>query len=113
MPIVFVLCVIGSFAINVRVFDLWVMLAFGFLGYAMRRYNYPAAPMVLGVILGDMLDVNLRRALIRTDGDISPFFTRPISLILVAIIVLTIVARAPWFQRLTAVAWGSLRARGR
>jgi putative tricarboxylic transport membrane protein len=102
MPVVFALCVIGSFAINVRIFDLWVMLAFGLLGYAMRRYDYPAAPLVLGVILGDMLDVNLRRALIRTDADLTPFFTRPISLILLAVTLLTIVARAGWFKRLVA-----------
>jgi putative tricarboxylic transport membrane protein len=109
MPIVFVLCVIGSFAINVRIFDLWVMLAFGLLGYAMRRYDYPAAPLVLGIILGDMLDVNLRRALIRTDADLTPFFTRPISLILLAATVLTIVARAGWFKRL--IATGSARVK--
>ena len=93
MPIVFTLCVIGSFAINVRIFDLWVMLAFGLLGYAMRKYNYPAAPLVLGIILGDMVDVNFRRALIRTDPDITPFFTRPISLILVGITLLVILSR--------------------
>ena len=109
MPIVFVLCVIGSFAISVRVFDIWVMLAFGLLGYPMRKYNYPAAPLVLGVILGDMLDVNLRRALIRTDGDVSPFFTRPISLILVAVTSLTILARLGWFRRM--VSGGSTRLR--
>ena len=107
MPIVFVLCVIGSFAISVRVFDVWVMLAFGLLGYPLRKYNYPAAPLVLGVILGDMLDVNMRRALIRTAGDVTPFFTRPISLVLVAITVLTILARTRWFRRtlVTGSAW--------
>jgi putative tricarboxylic transport membrane protein len=109
MPIVFILCVIGSFAISVRVFDIWVMVAFGLLGYPMRKYNYPAAPLVLGVILGDMLDVNLRRALIRTAGDISPFFTRPISLILAGITLLTILARLGWFRRLVSA--GSTRVR--
>jgi putative tricarboxylic transport membrane protein len=109
MPIIFVLCVIGAFAISVRIFDIWVMLAFGLLGYPMRKYNYPAAPLVLGVILGDMADVNFRRALIRTAGDATPFFTRPISLILVAITVFTIVARTAWFQRLLAA--GAARVR--
>lgn len=109
MPIVLVLCVIGSFAISVRIFDIWVMLAFGLLGYPMRKYNYPAAPLVLGVILGDMADVNLRRALIRTAGDVTPFFTRPISLVLVAITLFTILARAHWFRRLLAT--GSARLR--
>jgi putative tricarboxylic transport membrane protein len=104
MPIVLVLCVIGSFAISVRIFDIWVMLAFGLLGYPMRKYNYPAAPLVLGVILGDMADVNMRRALIRTMGDVTPFFTRPISLILFGITLFTILARTAWFHRLAAAA---------
>jgi putative tricarboxylic transport membrane protein len=110
MPIVFTLCVIGSFAINVRVFDLWVMFVFGLIGYPMRRYNYPAAPMVLGVILGDLLDVSLRRALILTNGDITPFFTRPISLILLAVTLLTILARAGWFQQMLAAGSARLKA---
>jgi putative tricarboxylic transport membrane protein len=110
MPIVFVLCVIGSFAISVRIFDIWVMLAFGLLGYPMRKYNYPAAPLVLGVILGDMADVNLRRALIRTAGDVTPFFTRPISLILLAITIFTIVARTAWFKRIVAASSAQVRA---
>jgi putative tricarboxylic transport membrane protein len=104
MPIVFVLCVIGSFAINARIFDIWVMLGFGILGYAMRNYNYPAAPLVLGVILGDMADVNMRRALIRTAGDITPFFTRPISLVLILLVVLTILSRVKPFKRLVSMA---------
>ena len=109
MPIVFTLCVIGSFAINVRIFDLWVMFGFGLIGYAMRQYNYPAAPIVLGVILGDMLDVSLRRALIRTDGDLTPFFTRPISLILLALTLVTIASRVPAFRRGLASASALLR----
>lgn len=104
MPIIFVLCVIGSYAINVRVFDIWVMMAFGVIGYVMRKYNYPAAPLVLGVILGDMADVNLRRALIRAEGDITPFFTRPISLILVILIILTIISRTKSFKSVLSLA---------
>jgi putative tricarboxylic transport membrane protein len=104
MPIIFVLCVIGSYAINVRVFDIWVMMAFGVIGYVMRKYNYPAAPLVLGVILGDMADVNLRRALIRAEGDITPFFTRPISLILVILIILTMISRTKSFKSVLSLA---------
>jgi len=103
MPIVFVLCVIGSYAINVRIFDIWVMFVFGIIGYAMRNYNYPAAPLVLGVILGDMADVNMRRALIRTAGDVSTFFTRPISVILIILIVLTMVSRTKMFKNVLSL----------
>ena len=82
MPVVFVLCVIGSYAITSRVFDIWVMVGFGFFGYILREMKYPMAPLVLGIILGDLLDKNLRRGLVLTDGDITPFFTRPICIVL-------------------------------
>jgi putative tricarboxylic transport membrane protein len=82
MPVVFVLCVIGSYAITSRVFDIWVMVGFGVLGFVLREMKYPMAPLVLGIILGDLLDKNLRRGLVLTDGDITPFFTRPICLFL-------------------------------
>ncbi len=82
MPVVFVLCVIGSYAITSRVFDIWVMLGFGIFGFILREMKYPMAPLVLGIILGDILDKNLRRGLVLTDGDITPFFTRPICFVL-------------------------------
>ncbi|HEX7125441.1 MAG TPA: tripartite tricarboxylate transporter permease [Thermodesulfobacteriota bacterium] len=99
MPIVFVLCTIGSFAIASRVFDVWVMLAFGLLGFVLREMDYPMAPLVLGIILGDMMDKSLRRGLVLTDGDPTPFFTRPISLVLVAIIAATVLLRVPAVRR--------------
>jgi putative tricarboxylic transport membrane protein len=82
MPVVFVLCAIGSYAITQRTFDIWVMIGFGLFGYILREMKYPMAPMVLGIILGDILDKNLRRGLILSDGNLTPFFTRPISLVL-------------------------------
>lgn len=78
-PIVFVLCAVGSFAIAGRLFDVYVMLAFGLIGFFLRHYGYPMAPLVLGIVLGDLMEKNLRRALILSDGDLSPFFTRPIA----------------------------------
>jgi len=62
MPVVFVLCVIGSYAITSRLFDIWVMVGFGVFGFILREMKYPMAPLVLGIILGDLLDKNLRRA---------------------------------------------------
>jgi putative tricarboxylic transport membrane protein len=82
MPVVFVLCVIGSYAITSRIFDIWVMLGFGIIGYILREMKYPMAPLVLGIILGDILDKNMRRGLVLTDGDLAPFFTRPICIVL-------------------------------
>ena len=91
MPIVFVLCVIGPYAITQRMFDVWVMLFFGIVGFVLRRMDYPMAPLVLGIILGDLMDKNLRRGLTLSDGDLTPFFLRPISFVFFIVVVLTIV----------------------
>lgn len=93
VPIIFVLCAVGSFAIAGRLFDIYVMLAFGLIGFALRHHGYPMAPLVLGIVLGDLLEKNLRRALILSDGDLTPFFTRPIAGTVAALIVATIAWR--------------------
>jgi putative tricarboxylic transport membrane protein len=98
MPIVFILCAIGSFAISARVFDILVMLIFGIIGYAIRKLEFADAPLILGLILGEMLDENLRRSLMLTSGAITPLFTRPICIILIILIALTIVARSAHFK---------------
>lgn len=90
MPVVFVLCVLGSYAIASRVFDIWVMLGVGVVCFVLRRQGYPAAPFVLGLVLGDIVDKSLRRGLVITDGDPAPFFTRPIAGVLAAIVVVTV-----------------------
>jgi len=93
MPLVVVLCIIGAYAVNMRIFDVYLMLGFGLLGYALRIGKFPAAPMTLGIILGPMADENFRRALSIADGSLAPFFTRPISLGLVILIVLLILSQ--------------------
>jgi putative tricarboxylic transport membrane protein len=100
VPILFVLCTVGAFAIAARLFDVWVMLAFGLLGFVLRLLNYPMAPLVLGLVLGDLLEKSLRRGLVLSDGDVTPFFTRPISAVLIALIVLIVLSRL--FVRRTA-----------
>ena len=90
VPVIFVLCAVGSFAISGRLFDVYVMLAFGILGFVLRGFGYPMAPLVLGIVLGDLLEKNLRRALLLSDGDLTPFFTRPISAVVAAMIVATV-----------------------
>jgi len=90
MPLVFVLCVIGAFAITSRVFDVWVMLGFGLLGFALREMDYPMAPLVLGMVLGDLLDKNFRRAMVLSDGSLEPLFTRPISAVLALLTVIVV-----------------------
>jgi putative tricarboxylic transport membrane protein len=91
MPVIFVLCTVGSFAIASRVFDVWVMLGFGVLGFVLRELKFPMAPLILGVVLGPLLDLNLRRGLVLSGGDLAPFFSRPISMVLWVTILLTFV----------------------
>jgi putative tricarboxylic transport membrane protein len=84
-----ILCVVGSYAVRNSVFDVVVMITFGAIGWLMHRVEIPAAPVVFGLILGPLLEENVRRALI-VNGDWSIFFTRPISATLIGIAVLAL-----------------------
>jgi putative tricarboxylic transport membrane protein len=99
VPMIFVLCVVGTYALAQRLFDVWTMLGFGVLGYLLRRYGFPVAPLVLGIVLGDLMEKNLRRGLVLSDGDLTPFFTRPISAVLFGVIVLVVLLRVPAIRR--------------
>jgi putative tricarboxylic transport membrane protein len=105
-----VLCVIGSYAIAQRLFDVWTMLAFGVIGFVLRRYGYPMAPFVLGIVLGDILDKNLRRGLVLSDGDLTPFLTRPISALLCAICVVSILMNFAAVRHAASRAWSAAAA---
>jgi putative tricarboxylic transport membrane protein len=98
MPMVFVLCTVGSFSIASRLFDVWIMLAVGLAGFVLRKLGYPVAPFVLGLVLGDIVDKSLRRGLVLSDGDLTPFFTRPISAVICAIVLFTVLmyVRRAW-----------------
>jgi putative tricarboxylic transport membrane protein len=100
MPIVFVLCVLGSYSISQRLFDVWVMLAVGVVCFALRRRDYPVAPFVLGLVLGDIVDKTLRRGLVLSDGSLVPFFTRPLSAVLAAVVLLLLLSQVPAVRRL-------------
>ena len=99
MAVIYILCVVGSFAITQRMFDVYVMLIFGLGGFILREMKYPMAPLVLGIVLGDLLDLNLRRGLMLTNGDPTPFFTRPISAVICLVIILTILMSIPAVSR--------------
>ncbi|HET8680112.1 MAG TPA: tripartite tricarboxylate transporter permease [bacterium] len=95
MPAVFIICVTGAYALSARLFDVYVMVVFGVIGLALGELGYPVAPLVLGFILGPMAEDNLRRGLTLTGGDPTPFLTRPISLVLVALLLTSVVVRTP------------------
>jgi putative tricarboxylic transport membrane protein len=93
MPVIYLICAVGSYVIDNNVWDIYIMFVFGILGLLMREMKYPAAPFLLGIILGPMADTSLRRALILSGGDPSPFFTRPLSLIFLAGILLMVLSQ--------------------
>jgi putative tricarboxylic transport membrane protein len=90
-PIVVVLCFVGAFAGRSSMFDVLVMAVFGVLGYAMKKFSYPIAPMLLGYLLGPMLEKFLRQSMVISQGDGTIFFQKPISLFFLIVTVLFIV----------------------
>lgn len=113
MPIVFLLCTVGAFASASRLFDVYVMLAIGIGAYFLRKHRYEMAPLVLGLVLGPLLDKSLRRGLVLSDGSIVPFFTRPIAMGFAAVTILTILMYVPPFKRLVHHLSAGLVARAR
>ncbi len=87
---IFFFSIIGALAMNSNLFDVWVMLAFGILGFIMKRYGFPAAPVVLGVILGPMLEQNLFSSLALSRGNPLIFVTRPLSLLILLLAVISL-----------------------
>lgn len=84
-PIVFVFCIVGTFALNNSVNDIFLMMIFGLIAFFLIKLDFPTPPIILGLILGNTLEKNLQRALLVSKGDFSIFFTRPISLALLLI----------------------------
>lgn len=88
LPVIITMCVVGSFGLNNRVFDVMTILAIGLLGYALLKFDYPFPPLLLGFILGPMAEYNLRTSLMTSLGDLTPFVTHPISAFFLAAAVL-------------------------
>ncbi|MGD8754277.1 MAG: tripartite tricarboxylate transporter permease [Desulfobacterales bacterium] len=99
MPIIGILCIIGSYALGINIWNLYLMLPVGIISYFLIEMGYPIAPLVIGVILGPMADENLRRALMVSQGSFLPVFTRPVSLVLFLVIVWTVVSQFPAYRQ--------------
>lgn len=80
LPVVIACCFVGSFSANNRIFDIMVMVIFGVIGYMLKRNKYPLAPMVVGFILAPLLEENVRRSLMRSEGSFWPILSSPIAL---------------------------------
>jgi putative tricarboxylic transport membrane protein len=97
-PIVLAVCVIGAYAPRNTMFDVWVAIGFGAVGYLMRRFDMPLAPLILGFLLGPMFEQSLRQSLAMSGGEILFIFDRPIALTLVIAAVI-VVAATTWLRR--------------
>ena len=99
IPIIAVLTFVGGYSIQNSITDIYWMIGFGILGYFMKRYDYPVAPLVLGVILTPIIDSNFRRGVQMAHGSAGDFFlgmlTNPVSLVILAIMLLTAVVSSP------------------
>lgn len=80
MPIILMFCLVGAFAINNSPFDLWILIAFGVLGWFMESHGYPVAPAILGLLLGGMLEEHFVTSMIKADGNFWMFVDRPIAM---------------------------------
>jgi putative tricarboxylic transport membrane protein len=89
-PMIFILCIVGSYAINTSFFDVGVMLFFGILGYFMQKADISVSPAVLGIILGPMAESNFRRALLMSEGSYKIFFTSAIAIVFLVLIIFTL-----------------------
>ncbi len=92
IPVIFALSVIGSYAISNQVFDVWVMFFFGLVGYMFKKFGLNPAAVVLALILGPIGETGLKRALILSGGDYSALFASPLSIMLVAFSLLSILS---------------------
>lgn len=99
MPIIGVLCIIGSYSLGLNIFNLYLMLPVGIICFFLTEMGYPIAPLVIGVILGPMADENLRRALMVSQGSFMPIFQRPVSLILFLIIIWTVMSQFTFYKK--------------
>ena len=79
MPIIMIFCIVGAFAITNSAFAIGVMLIFGILGFVLEDHGFPVAPIILGIVLGPLLEQNLFSSMLKADGSVLAFFSRPIA----------------------------------
>ena len=105
-PAILVFCCIGVYSINNNVWDVWIAIFFGFAGYVFGKLGCETAPLVLGFILGPMMEENLRRAMLLSRGDPSVFVSSPISCgLLIAAVLMVFLVAAPVFRKTREVAF--------
>jgi putative tricarboxylic transport membrane protein len=110
MPTILLFCIVGSFAINNTAFGVVLILVFGLIAFVLEENGFPVAPAILGVVLGQMMEENFITSMIKSDGDPSVFFTRPIAMGLAAsTFVILLWPVGAWLWRLRKAAGAATR----
>ena len=91
-PVIMLFCCLGAYSIRCQMFDVLVLMGFGVLGFLFNSLKMPTAPLILGFILGKLVETGLRRGLLLAAGNVVTFFTRPISSIFLALGLLLLLA---------------------
>jgi putative tricarboxylic transport membrane protein len=103
LPMIVILSAVGSYAIENNPVHIYWMLGFGVAGYFLKMYGYQVGPVILGIILGPLLDANYRRAMISVSNDpvrfVLEFFTSPVSLTLFLLLTLTVVSQTRFWAK--------------
>lgn len=111
LPLILVLSAVGAYAINNSISDVYWMLGFGIFGYFLKMYGYQVGPVILGMILGPLMDKSYRQAMISAEGNplqfATEFFTAPLSAVILAALLLTILSQTPLWPRRRLAQLGS------
>jgi putative tricarboxylic transport membrane protein len=117
IPLILLLSVVGAYAVNNSVTDVYWMLGFGILGYFMKIYGYQVGPVILGVILSRLIDENWRRAIISEQESLSSLFVNmvssPLSLVLLLAVVAILISNVPIWAALRRRSGGQIHTTGR
>jgi putative tricarboxylic transport membrane protein len=109
-PLIIMFCIVGVYEVNHSIVDVWIMLIMGVVGYALKKFDFDPAPLVLGLVIAPLFEQSLRQSLIMSNGDYLIFLQRPIALGLLVVCVIllalaaygALVARRDWRERLAA-----------
>jgi putative tricarboxylic transport membrane protein len=99
-PLIFGISIVGVYSVSGSLFDVWMLAAFGLLGYLMRKLDYPSAPLILGLVLGDSMERALRQSLMMSQGELGILVSRPISAVMLGLAVLILLL--PLFRKANA-----------
>jgi putative tricarboxylic transport membrane protein len=104
-PVIMVICAIGAYTVHTSIFDVWLMLVFGVIGYVFKKLSYPLAPLVLALVLGDRAEDSFRQSMLFSQGDLRIFFQNKLVGTMTAISLLLLFW--PMISKLISIARGN------